>query len=172
MVGLLNNIQNWVQNGPMGNDRMQDEWADWSLDDLITAEGPAAVYEAAGFHELGEDPLTGSQWAELYGAYLTPYDPTAEGAINLNFMDVMTQKFTEAYGGIAQSQVSGGRTGFGHSYAAGASVQDVLSNTAAGIGTARHQKDQAIHNKRTDWVEDLWNDFAYLAQLGALQEDD
>ena len=169
MIGLLNKVQNWVQSGPMGNDLMQD-WYDWELDDLITAEGPGDIYTASGLSEM-EGALGVGEWESLYGAYLTPYDPTAESAINLNFMDGMTQKFTEAYGGIAESQVLSGRTGFGVTYSGGASVQDVLTNTAAGLGTARHQKDKAIHGKRTDWVEDLWNDFAYLAQLGALQDD-
>tara|TARA_R110002020_G_scaffold378869_3_gene589902 strand:- start:5999 stop:6541 length:543 start_codon:yes stop_codon:yes gene_type:complete len=179
MIELLNKVENWTYSGPMGNDLLQppeddeyeDTWGDYSLDDLITAEGPGALYQAAGFDQLGEDAMGAEEWAGLYGAYLTPYDRTAESAINLSFMDTMTQKFTEAYGGLSQVTTSLGRSGFGTSYSGGANVQDVLSNTAASMGTARHQKDQAIHSKRTDWVDDLWNDFAYLAQLGALHSD-
>ena len=174
MIKLLNKVHNWVQNGPMGNTLQMPEhpeWANWSLDALIQSEGPADVFSQAGFTEDWTEQEI-ADWAGDYGQYLTPYDSTAEGAINLSFMDVMTQKFTEAYGGLSQAMTSSGRSGFGTSYAGGASVQDVLSSTAAGMGTARHQKDQAIHNKRTDWVEDLWNDFAYLAQLGAITEDE
>jgi hypothetical protein len=163
---LLNKIQNWTQSGPAGNSLMQDP--EYDFDALISATqvGEAGgILEAAGFSTAPED------WSEDYALYITPYDPTAESAVNLNFLDTMTQKFSEAYAGVQQATTGIGRSGFGTAYGQVGAAKDVIANLGASMSSARHQKDANIRGRREDWISDLWDDFAMLASLGALDDE-
>lgn len=162
---LLNKIQGWTQSGPAGNSLMQDP--EFDFDALISATDVSGLLEGAGFPGSG-----GESWTEDYSLYLTPYDPAAESAVNLNFLDTMTQKFSEAYAGVQQAAGSIGRSGFGTAYGQVGAAQDVVSNLGAAMSSARHQKDANIRGRREDWISGLWDDFAMLASLGALEDEE
>ena len=169
-MNLLNKINQWTQDGPYGTYLQQPEWGDFDVGELVGATSLQDLMQETGFFE-GWDDVELQAWEEVYGMYLTPYDPTQEKLISRSFIDTMSQKFSETYTALGTASKVGGRTGMGISYGASSITQDVLQNAGASMATARHAKNRAIYGEREDWVDGLYDMFEYLATVGAFGEE-
>ena len=170
MIGLLDNIQQWAQDGPLANNLYQPEgWEDWDVNELVSQTTQEELMGQTGLLE-GFSPEEQAQWIQDYGGYITPYDQTQELMIGKSFIDEMNQKFSETYQKFDIASKMSGRSGFGTSYSASNLTQDVLQNAGASMAAARTKKDQLIYGAREDWVSELYDMFEYLGTMGAFDQ--
>ena len=167
MVNLLDKINNWTQSGPAGNDLRQD---DWNIEDLIgwSIEGNIDdIVEATGFVPTGQ----GDAWAEDYGAYIHSYNPEGERMSIAAFETDLTANITQGVTDLWSNYATGSKSGFASSYGSTQLVENTVQNTSQAIALARKAKDQAIFNKREDWVDSLWDTMTELADMGAFCDE-
>ena len=176
MIGLLDNIQQWAQDGPLANNLYQpDGWEDWDVNELVSQTTQEGLMGETGlmYQTEGEGAYANwGAWLQDYGGYITAYDQTQEIMIGKSFIDEMNQKFSETYQKFDIASKMSGRSGFGTSYSASTLTQDVLQNAGASMAAARTKKDQLVYGAREDWVSELYDMFEYLGTMGAFGDYD
>ena len=172
MIGLLNKIQQWTQDGPTATNLYQPWGDDWDVNELVSQETQWQLLEETGYFPGGEEGGWDSEedfadWQADYGSFITPYDDTQEQFIGQNFLDDMNKKFSETYLQLGEASKFSGRTGFGTSYAGSGITESILQNAGAAMSSARTKKDALIYGAREDWVSELYDTFEYLGTMGA-----
>jgi hypothetical protein len=168
MIKLLDNIQNWTQNGPYATYKMQ-EWEFPETEELLGATGPAGLVELTGFDLPGD--MTPEDWALEYGAYLTPYDWMTENILGSSYKS----KLGASYGGMGNlygAYLKSGATGFGQSYAAEQGISSEVESIAASARQTTAGYRSQISQERQNWVNNLYDQFADLGQMGAFSDED
>lgn len=164
---ILDKINNWTQSGPMGNDLRQNGWDIEDLIALSMAGDIAGLATESGFVTSGEAGAFEADW----GQYISPYQVQGERMAVAAFGQQQQSQLTEGITELWSAYSTGGRSGFGTSYGATNLVDTEIQRTGSAISLARKAKDQAIFNRREDWVESLWDTMAELADLGAFGDD-
>tara|TARA_R110002110_G_scaffold414304_1_gene643979 strand:+ start:2451 stop:2954 length:504 start_codon:yes stop_codon:yes gene_type:complete len=165
---ILDKINNWTLNGPMGNDLQMPEYDIEDLIQLSVSGQTGALAEETGFVDVGQ----GSTWAQDWGAYLHPYEVQGERMAVAAFQEQQSSELTKGVTELWGAYSAGGRTGFGSSYGAESLVENSIGSTSSAISLARKAKDHSIFRRREDWVDSLWDTMAELADLGAFPTDD